>query len=207
MKRGIFLKLFTVVLLCMLALVGVCEAVSKEVSVGIVRLHVIANSDSQQDQAVKLLVRDEVLRVSRELSGGAVMGLSFAEMHQDLLIDAANHVLKENNCNYTCRIETGNFSFPTRKYESLTLPAGNYDAVRIILGEGNGENWWCVMYPPLCFTEHAAGALSAEQQAQLSSAMGETGCRLVTDESFVLEPAFKAVEIWQSIKQRLAPHN
>lgn len=207
MKRGIFLKLFVVVLLCVLALVGVCEAVLKEVSGGIVRLHVIANSDSQQDQAVKLLVRDEVLRVSRELSGGAVMGLSFAKLHQDLLTEAANHVLQENNCNYTCRIETGNFAFPTRKYESLTLPAGNYDAVRIILGEGNGENWWCVMYPPLCFTEHAAGALPAEQQAQLLNAMGEVGYRLVSDESIVLEPAFKAVEIWQNIKIRLMRGN
>ncbi len=207
MKRGVFLKLFAVVLLCIVALVGVCEAVLKEVSGGIVRLHVIANSDSPQDQAVKLLVRDEVLRVSRELSGGAVMGLSFAELHQDLLTDAANHVLEENNCDYTCRIETGNFSFPTRKYESLTLPAGNYDAVRIILGGGNGQNWWCVMYPPLCFTEHAAGALSSEQQAQLSNAMGEAGYRLVSDESIVLEPAFKALEIWQSIKKRLARGN
>lgn len=205
MKRGVFLKLFTVVLLCIVALMGVCEAVLKEASGGIVRLHVIANSDSQQDQAVKLLVRDEVLRVSRELSGGAVMGLSFAKLHHDLLTDAANHVLQENNCNYTCRIETGNFAFPTRKYESLTLPAGNYDAVRIVLGEGNGQNWWCVMYPPLCFTEHAAGALSAEQHAQLSDVMGEAGYRLVSDESIVLEPAFKALEIWQSIKNRLAP--
>ena len=203
MKRGIFFKVFVAVLLSMLALLGVCEAISKEVSGGIVRLHVIANSNRQHDQAVKLLVRDEVLRVSKELSEGKAFGLSFAQLHEDLLIGAANHILKENNCDYTCRLETGNFFFPTRKYESLTLPAGNYDAVRIILGEGNGENWWCVMYPPLCFTQYATDALTKEQHQQLLHALGETGYRLATEESIVIKPAFKAVEIWENVKRRL----
>ncbi|MBO5929729.1 MAG: stage II sporulation protein R [Clostridia bacterium] len=202
MKQSTIIGALLVVFLGIAALLGVCEIISKEVSGGIVRLHVIANSNSQHDQAVKLSVRDEILRISRELSDGKAAGLSFAKMHEDLLVKTANLVLKERNCDYTCRIEMGNFFFPTRKYASLTLPAGNYNAVRIILGEGKGENWWCVMYPPLCFTQNAAGALTKEQHEQLSKTLGETGYRLATEESIVLKPAFKAVEIWENVKQR-----
>ncbi len=206
MKRRIIKGLLCACLL-IVAFMGFCEAISEDITKGVVRLHVIANSDSKQDQAVKLLVRDAVLQASKTLSAGTPMDLSFAEENREILLEVANHVLKENNCSYNCQIETGMFSFPTRQYDAIFLPAGTYRAVRITLGEGKGKNWWCVLYPPLCFTEHAVEKVSKEQQKALSDAVGDAGYRAISGEEVMLIPAFKAVEIWNTIKQNFSLQN
>ncbi|MFA7637472.1 MAG: stage II sporulation protein R [Monoglobales bacterium] len=113
---------------------------------GLVRLHVIANSDSDYDQYVKLKVRDSVLKVSAEIPPEQI------ENSLPLLEDAARVTLASYGCNPSARVEFGRFDFPTKTYGNVTLPAGEYTAVRVIIGDGIGHNWWCVMYPPLCFT-------------------------------------------------------
>ncbi len=123
-----------------------------------VRMHVIANSQSAEDQSVKLKVRDAILELSGDIFGGAATGqeaLNAAREHADEFEAAANEVLKENGFSYTCRAVVGRFKFPDKEYSGIVYPAGEYDAVRLILGEGGGENWWCVMYPPLCVTGRA----------------------------------------------------
>lgn len=117
------------------------------------RLHIIANSDDAHDQEVKLKVRDEVLRLTGE-------GLSacksekeaekYVAAHIEEIVGCANDVLKENGMDYTAKAEVGVFEFPDRVYGDVTYPAGDYYALRLILGEGEGQNWWCVMFPPLC---------------------------------------------------------
>ena len=206
MKRQIVKGLVCVFLL-IVAFMGFCEAVSEDITKGVVRLHVIANSDSKQDQAVKLLVRDAVLKASKALSAGKPMDLSFAEENKAILLEAANQVLKENNCFYSCQIETGMFSFPTRQYDAIFLPAGDYRAVRVVLGEGKGQNWWCVLYPPLCFTDQAVQKISKEQQKALSDAVGDAGYRTISGEEVLLIPAFKAVEIWNTVRQSFSLQN
>ena len=181
---------------------GICEAISVDISSGIVRLHVVANSDSEFDQTVKLNVRDAILRLSEELTGSSEMNLDFAEQHKAELAKAANAVLAENGCDYSCKIETGNFHFPTKSYENITLPEGDYDAVRVILGAGSGQNWWCVMYPPLCFTDSAKGKISGENKEKLSEMMGSAEYQMISDENIRVKPAFKAMEIWQSFKEK-----
>ena len=181
---------------------GICEAISVDISSGIVRLHVVANSDSEFDQTVKLNVRDAILRLSEELTGSSEMNLDFAEQHKAELAKAANAVLAENGCDYSCKIEMGNFHFPTKSYENITLPEGDYDAVRVILGAGSGQNWWCVMYPPLCFTDSAKGKISDENKEKLSEMMGSAEYQMISDENIRVKPAFKAMEIWQSFKEK-----
>lgn len=122
----------------------------------LIRLHVLANSDSTQDQAVKLKVRDAIieymapyLRDVNDASAARQIVLS----HRDALESISNQVLTENGLNYPVQIEIGYFDFPVKSYGNLTLPAGKYEAVRVLIGSAAGKNWWCVLFPPLCFID------------------------------------------------------
>ena len=124
------------------------------------RLHVIANSDSAEDQSVKLEVRDAVLEEAKEVFTGTFSldeAKRLAELNEKRFEQAANAVLRNKGMKYSCSVETGRFSFPEKDYEGLIYPAGEYPALRVVLGEGEGQNWWCVMYPPLCITGRRGG--------------------------------------------------
>ncbi len=117
------------------------------------RLHIIANSDSARDQEVKLKVRDSVLELTSDdlkICTSEKEAEKYVSAHVDNIIKCANGVLRENGMDYTARAEVGVFEFPDRVYGNVTYPAGDYYALRLILGEGEGQNWWCVMFPPLC---------------------------------------------------------
>lgn len=115
-------------------------------SMNIIRLHVIANSDSEYDQYVKLKVRDSVLNISNSLERENI------PCSLKLMEDAARLTLMSYGCDQHVKVQFGEFPFPIKSYGNITLPAGDYTAVRVIIGDGDGQNWWCVMYPPLCFT-------------------------------------------------------
>jgi stage II sporulation protein R len=119
------------------------------------RLHILANSNSTQDQQVKLKVRDAVLEAAKGISEceNADEAEEYIENNLQIILETANETLAKNGFNYTATAEIGNFSFPEKSYKDVTYPAGDYEALRIILGEGNGDNWWCVMFPPLCLSE------------------------------------------------------
>ena len=122
----------------------------------LIRFHVIANSDTVYDQSVKLKVRDRVLDTVQPLLKNAENAEEAGEIlkkNKDRITETANEVLKEENCDYTAETTLGTSLFPTKSYGDLTLAAGKYKACRIILGEGRGKNWWCVLYPPLCFVD------------------------------------------------------
>ena len=127
-----------------------CGQVREEV----LRLHILANSDSEADQAVKLKVRDAVLEATGELFAGAdglAEARGAAEDSLALIEATARQVLAENGCpGMPVKAEVSRSRFGTREYGETVLPAGEYAAVRITLGEGAGQNWWCVMFPPLC---------------------------------------------------------
>ena len=127
-------------------LIGYSTNVNSTLSQNIVRLHVLANSDSDQDQALKLKVRDAILSHSR----ANFTKKSDVESKLDEYREIAETVIEENGYDYPVTVEYGNFNFPTKEYENLRLPAGNYDAVRVKIGNAEGKNWWCVMFPPLC---------------------------------------------------------
>ena len=117
------------------------------------RLHIIANSDSDFDQALKLKVRDKVLEATGELFAevsGKTEALAAAEYSADDIKAIAEEVVAEEGFDYPVQVEVTEMWFETREYENFALPAGDYDTVRIIIGAGEGKNWWCVMYPSIC---------------------------------------------------------
>jgi stage II sporulation protein R len=128
----------------------------------LIRLHIIANSDDPGDQALKYKVRDCLVTALRpELrqlhSRAEAQALLTAE--QGRIVSIAEQAIRAGGCSYPARMEIGDFAFPTRAYGNLVLPAGTYRAVRIVLGRGAGANWWCVLYPPLCFVDAAGSGI------------------------------------------------
>ena len=166
-----------------------CDTVREETF----RLHIIANSDSEIDQANKLLVRDAVLAEYSEMLCGktAEQAALFADFLKAEIELTAEKTLLAAGCSGKVKAEVTDMYFDTRTYQDgVTLPAGNYTALRLIIGEGKGQNWWCVMYPPLC----------------IPACMGEQAQK-VTDDIMSLEqqPAvkikFATVELAQKISQ------
>ncbi|WP_312200183.1 stage II sporulation protein R [Anaerospora hongkongensis] len=124
----------------------------------LIRLHVLANSDKPQDQQLKLKVRDAVIAYLAPYLGKAESteeARSVIHSRKAEIIAAAQAVVKENGAAYSVDLQEGMFDFPVKAYGDLVLPAGKYEAVRILLGDAQGKNWWCVLFPPLCFIDAA----------------------------------------------------
>ena len=159
----------------------------------VLRLHILANSDSQEDQKLKLLVRDELLRHSEELFCGCD---TLEEMKQraqeerETIRLLAQQVLSAHGCTDKVTVQLVQMDFDERQYEEITMPAGAYDALRILIGRGEGHNWWCVMYPPLCLPAASAETYFDE----------ETAAILTEPERF--EVRFRCVELWQELQDR-----
>lgn len=166
----------------------------------VLRLHVVANSDSDADQAVKLQVRDAILTAATPYLDG-VQGQEEAqqalEPHLEELADAGAQVLTQAGMDYPITVSITDQWFPTKEYTDFALPAGTYRSLQVILGEGQGHNWWCVVYPPLCLSSvseesvatSASGVLSEDQISLISGQDGE----------YVLR--FKVLEWWDSLVQ------
>ena len=161
-----FLILFVVVF-CVLS-VAELVAQKRQLQESIIRLHVVADSDSEKDQAVKLLVRDAVTQEVSEALGQITdkdQALAYLSGHLTQLEAAANRVLLEQGFSQRARVTLEQEAFSTRQYDTFALPAGVYDALRVTIGSGQGKNWWCVVFPGLCmpevgedFADQAAGA-------------------------------------------------
>lgn len=202
MKKKISLWCIIVVFLLSVSAAAVSERMCADISGGIVRLHIVANSDEESDQRIKLLVRDEIIKTQKEIfKDGIKKTLNNEE--KEKIKKTAERVLCEQGVLYGATVDVGNFYFPTKQYENITLPAGNYDAVRVVLGDGTGKNWWCVMYPPLCFTQSAVGNADEESLNILKESMSEYSYDIISEESIKLIPAFKIVEIFQVVKQKI----
>ena len=165
----------------------------------VVRLHVVANSDSEEDQSVKLLVRDAVLEEAAKWYGGAQsMEEASSQLctHLQSLGKTARTTLAENGMEYPAKVEMTEMYFSTRDYGTFRLPAGRYRTLRVTLGEGQGKNWWCVVFPSLCLP--AAG----EEQSDLLLSLPESEREIVENpEQFQVK--FKAVELWESLREWL----
>ena len=167
----------------------------------VVRLHILANSDSEEDQALKLRVRDRVLERATELLEQTGDRREAADVLQSHLLELERIAAEEiSDCGYEYDVtaEVANTMFPTKEYDGFTLPAGEYLALRIIIGEGNGHNWWCVVFPPLCTTAAADVPASA-----LAAGFDEEEVALVTEENEGYVLKFKAMEWWEAIREKI----
>ena len=198
MKKLITLLAVTAIMLFLL--VGYSTSVNSNISENIVRLHVLANSDSNEDQSLKLKVRDAILEHSRQNFTKKDEVKSQLEIYKQI----AKKVIYESGYNYPVEVEYGNFKFPTKEYKNLTLPAGVYDAVRIKIGKAEGQNWWCVMFPPLCFVDGTTDTAYAENK--LRSSLDKESYDIITshssDGSLPFEIKFKIVEVYGKLSGR-----
>ena len=131
-----------------------------EIKDKLIRFHVIANSDSDEDQAVKLLVRDEVIdyiNVQLKDATGIDEARDILKDNIEEVNNIAVNILRENGFDYEANTMISNENFPDKVYGDYLFPQGNYEAFRIIIGNGEGHNWWCVMFPPLCFVDETKG--------------------------------------------------
>ena len=157
------------------------------------RLHVIANSDSENDQTVKLKVRDAILEtVSTYNAESREQAMKMIEERREELEAVANAVLAEEGLEATAEIEIGQEIYPTRQYENFSLPSGEYTSVKVVIGEGKGKNWWCVLYPPLC----TASAIKYDDEATVEVGLTKNQYDLITsNKSGQYKIKFKLLEI------------
>lgn len=168
-----------------------CENISRDVF----RLHILADSDSEYDQSVKLRVRDRVLKYSEALFRSAASKEEAEELIRRNLAgieSVAQDELNALGCGCTAKAELKNMYFSTRCYDSYTLPSGMYDALRITIGSGRGHNWWCVMYPSICVSA------ASEQDDRARQALDSNEYDIVKNEKFTYK--FKVVELFEKLR-------
>lgn len=199
------LKLFEIALFIGLAAFLVSGALAlgtqQNLADKVVRLHVLANSDSEEDQALKLLVRDRVLERTEELLESAPDRETAETLLRSTLPELerlATEEIQANGYSYPASVELTETAFPTREYDGFTLPAGRYLALRVIIGQGAGKNWWCVVFPPLCTAASADVPASA-----LAAGLSEDEIGLITEENQGYILKFKAVEWWEQLREQV----
>lgn len=160
------------------------SAVSTNLSDAVFRLHVIANSDLTQDQELKLKVRDSLLKYMNNICSNCSTkqeALSIASSHKSDFQKIAEQTIIENGYSYSVKINIGNFYFPTKNYGDISLPAGLYDALKVEIGEAKGQNWWCVMFPSLCFVDISSGIVDEEAKENLEENLQEESYTIISD--------------------------
>lgn len=160
------------------------ENVSTDIANSVFRLHVLANSDSEEDQSLKYKVRDNLLKYMNEICVDCSTKQEAIEKvyeYQDNFKQIALETIKNEGYSYDVNINIGNFEFPTKHYGDISLPAGFYDALRVEIGEAKGQNWWCVMFPPLCFVDISSGIVPEESKEMLEDNLSEEEFALVSE--------------------------
>jgi len=176
------------------------EAISSQV----VRFHVLANSDSDADQALKMTVKEAVLNEYRESlseASSVYEARAFLNSNLDKIERFAQDIVYANGHRHPVSVSLDESRFPTKKYASIALPSGKYEALRIEIGDFAGSNWWCVMFPPLCFVDVTRGELSMDDKELLAQLLSEAEFALIDNETRASDPVvsvrFRIVEWWQ----------
>ncbi len=177
------------------------DQIVNDISNKIIRFHVLANSDSDEDQELKLKVRDEVIKYMSPIldkSKSLDESRAILKNNQDKVIEIAEKVIKEEGYNYSVQTELKRENFPVKTYGNITLPEGEYEAFRILIGEAKGQNWWCVMFPPLCFVDMTKGQISYdESKEKLEGVLTDEEYDLITDkENSKIKFRFKLGEVF-----------
>ena len=162
------------------------EAVSTDISDSVFRLHVIANSDSNEDQSLKYKVRDNLLKYMNNICSNCSSkqeAINLVTEHQEEFKQVALDTIKKEGYSYNVKINIGNFEFPTKQYGDISLPAGYYDALRVEIGEAKGRNWWCVMFPSLCFIDVSSGIVPEESKEELQNILSDEEYSIISDNS------------------------
>lgn len=207
MKKNIYSIFFVLFLLLIYIIIcanSYTSAIASNISSSVFRLHVIANSDSDEDQNLKYIVRDNILEYmntlldSNKLSRDKTLDIISKNLNEFKYI--AQNTVYENGYDYDVNVEIGNFPFPTKDYGDISLPSGCYDALRVTIGKAEGQNWWCVMFPPLCFVDVTAGVVPEESKNTLENHLPEEEYKLISEDTPEVEFKFKFVEFFEELK-------
>lgn len=186
-KIGISITLILLLFLyTTISAISYVEAVSTDISDSVFRLHVIANSDSNEDQALKYKVRDNLLKYMNNICSNCSSkqeAINLVTEHQEEFKQIALDTIKKEGYSYNVKINIGNFEFPTKQYGDISLPAGYYDALRVEIGEAKGRNWWCVMFPSLCFIDVSSGIVPEESKEELQNVLSDEEYSIISDNS------------------------
>lgn len=190
--------LFTYTSICA---ISYAQNVSTDIADSVFRLHVIANSDSEEDQNLKYIVRDNLLSYMKEICSDCTNkeeAIKIVQEHSKDFEKIAKNTITEQGCSYNVKINIGNFEFPTKTYGDISLPAGYYDALRVEIGEAKGQNWWCVMFPPLCFVDVSSGVVPDKSKEVMEENLNEEEYALISDDyNNELQFKFKLIEFFQ----------
>lgn len=180
-----------------ISLSSYANTISQNLSNNFFRLHIIANSDSEKDQELKLKVRDNIISYMKSQN--------YSDCSKDDVISSVSKNLKEYKqiaentiteygYDYPVNIEIGNYYFPTKIYGNIALPAGNYDALKIEIGNAKGQNWWCSLFPPLCFVDISSGVIDEESENNLKDNLSEEEFAIIKNTNTSIRLKFKIVE-------------
>lgn len=198
--------IFIVLIVIIAGIIRYTKDVTDSISKEVIRFHVVANSDTTDDQLLKQKVRDEVIGFIEPL-------IEECESVEDtryiikgslpIIKEISEEVIEDWGKDYQVYVALDKANFPTKSYGDVVLPAGEYEACRIVIGEGKGENWWCVMYPPLCYLDVATGVVPLEGKEQLEKELNEEQYNLLTNkEDKNYEIRFKFVESINSLMHK-----
>lgn len=175
--------------------------ISSNLSNNVLRLHVIANSDSSDDQNLKYLVRDNLISYMNTLctdcsSKEEVIQIANSNLNNFKKI--AQNTIYNNGYNYEVNVELGNFEFPSKTYGDISFPSGYYDALRVKIGSATGKNWWCVMFPPLCFVNITSGIVPNSSKEKLQDNLSTEEYSVISNSnSPSYKIKFKLVEFFE----------
>jgi len=201
LKKSIILIILLLIYI-LISTINYVHATSSNISNEVFRLHVIANSNSDEDQNLKYKVRDAVIEYVESISKNATSKNDIIEIvtkNSTNIKYIAEEVIKNEGFSYSIKINIGNFSFPTKQYGDISLPSGFYDALRIEIGNASGENWWCVMFPPLCFVDITTGIVPDESKTTLQENLETEEYALISEDSGVMKFKFKLIEMFENI--------
>ncbi len=206
MKKNFFNNFKTIIILLILLTLFVyisalsyVKYISSDLSKNVLRLHVIANSDSKEDQNLKYIVRDNIIEYMNSICSNVKSKDEALKLLSDNLHNfenIVNQTILDNGFSYNSSCELGTFNFPTKTYADISFPAGHYDALEIKLGSSQGQNWWCVLYPSLCFIDKSSATLSEESKEKLQYSLSNEEYKLISNKNNVtLKFKFKLIEL------------
>ena len=208
-KKLNFILILTILIFLYIVLLSFnySQSISYNLSDSVFRLHIIANSDSSADQELKLKVRDNIIEYMNTLTSNSSDKkdvISMVNNHLDSFKEIALNTIKENGYNYDVNIEIGNFHFPTKSYGDISFPAGNYDALKIEIGDAIGQNWWCVLFPPLCFVNSSTGVVPDDSKNTLKENINSESYEIISegnnsnDNTSDIKIKFKIIEFFNN---------
>lgn len=182
--KRLTLIFFLLIAFIIVSAISYASAISENISNSVFRLHVIANSDSEEDQNLKYIVRDNLLEYMNTLTSGITSkdaAIEIAKAHEKDFYNIAKNTIKENGYAYDVKVEIGNSYFPTKYYGDISLPAGFYDSLKVEIGNASGQNWWCVMFPPLCFVDMSTGIVPDESKQTMKETLANEEYAIISD--------------------------